>query len=282
MNQIRFLQKPKILRNVDISASLINEHNMLRNELHDLKQCQIKYFTTTITATGLLLGFGLSGLYNTPQFLFFLIPLFIILPCWLVFFDKAKTITRIVAYCRLIEFAINNPKQIEYNFRGWENSLAYFRDARKRIFHTNFRIGLMRYIYYSIVGISQLARFKNTHRYWMINWFTFCGLTVLCWYIGISRWPDTVKLNFASFELLWNSSSLGFSCIDFIHIIGVLTILATLYNLYLIGNLLNGMYSYEMDYNLWQVSLSSNQNSEAMLSDKIKHKITLFRHLRLK
>lgn len=105
------------------------ELELLRKELRDLKDCQLKYFTLSITTTGLILGviarFGPDTTVPDIFYLLPLVPLAIVLPSWFVFFDKAKTITRIVAYYRLLESLIIG--NISFNFIGWENSVALFR-----------------------------------------------------------------------------------------------------------------------------------------------------------
>lgn len=87
---------------------LLQEHGNLRQELHNLKSCQITFFSLAITSTGLLLGLGSHFISErVPASLIFLSPLVIILPCWCIFFDKATTITRIVGYYRVLEQMIN-------------------------------------------------------------------------------------------------------------------------------------------------------------------------------
>jgi len=113
------------------------EHKLLREELNNLKECQVRYFTFSLTATGIVLGiiakFGSTYFPNT----LFLLPLTFLIPSWWVFFDKAKTITRIVAYYRLLETIILNEessiKEImleskKFKYIGWENSLMFFRE----------------------------------------------------------------------------------------------------------------------------------------------------------
>ena len=82
---------------------LQEEQKLLRNEISQLKGCQLQYFTLTVTGTATL--FGLAAMSQNPMVIgvAFLAPLAIILPCWWIFFDKATTITRIVGYYRVIE-----------------------------------------------------------------------------------------------------------------------------------------------------------------------------------
>lgn len=100
------------------------ELEILRNELDNLKRCQLQYFTLSITSTGIILT--IVAKFSDFSSILFLLPLTILIPTWFVFFDKAKTITRIVAYYRLLESSLLN--NIFLNLPGWENSLIISRE----------------------------------------------------------------------------------------------------------------------------------------------------------
>lgn len=155
----------------------LREHKALREELHNLKSCQITFLTWSVVATVALLTFfakysptGLSGL---P----FLLPLGIILPCWWIFFDKATTITRIIGYYRQIEKLIlgkSKPK----NYLGWENALALFREYQQAGDLTfkpekNFLAAFWK-------DLSPFGLIFHTRRYWLLVHYTFFGLSALC------------------------------------------------------------------------------------------------------
>lgn len=89
----------------------------LRAELHDLKTCQIQFVTFAFTASGVILSFRGNFI---P-----LIPLVIILPTWWIFFDKAKSVSRIIGYYRILEKAYLG--DVELNFIGWENAQSIYR-----------------------------------------------------------------------------------------------------------------------------------------------------------
>ncbi|KPV63867.1 MAG: hypothetical protein AOA66_0596 [Candidatus Bathyarchaeota archaeon BA2] len=102
------------------------EHNTLRIELNNLKNCQVTFLTFSVAATGVLLG--LIKIFSSSNYeIFFLAPLTILLPAWSVFLDKAKTISRIVGYYRIIEGLILDKISVN-KFVGWENALQIFRD----------------------------------------------------------------------------------------------------------------------------------------------------------
>lgn len=154
---------------------LLQEHGNLRQELHNLKSCQITFFSLAITSTGLLLGLGSHFISErVPASLIFLSPLVIILPCWCIFFDKATTITRIVGYYRVLEQMIICRTNPAPNYIGWESALAKVRDDPAR----------------------GKAAILLSHTYWIISWFTFGTLAALCltiscvtFYAGLQKYP---------------------------------------------------------------------------------------------
>jgi len=105
---------------------LKKEISYLREELITLKNCQVTFVTVAITGTGLLLGLAARFSSDSLPGVFYLFPLVIVLPAWWIFFEKAKTITRIVGYLRIIERLIL--KKTEADFLGWENAQAEYRN----------------------------------------------------------------------------------------------------------------------------------------------------------
>lgn len=118
-------------RHVDLATA---EMDILRKELQGLKECQIKLLSTAPVATGFLIGLpqmvAKGSDVDLPLHLCALLPLLVLLPAWWTFFDKARTITRIVGYYRVLEATVRgdfNPKW----FPGWERALEVFRRLRK-------------------------------------------------------------------------------------------------------------------------------------------------------
>ncbi len=101
------------------------EHKTLREELRGLKNCQVTFVTFAITSTGAVIGLGARA-SDFPKLLVYLAPLLILLPTWLIFFDKATSINRIVGYIRVLETAFLSPQRLR-KFIGWENALAEYR-----------------------------------------------------------------------------------------------------------------------------------------------------------
>jgi hypothetical protein len=191
---------------VELDAKLIAELNARREELKDLKRCQLQYFVLSVGGTGILVGLlqALSGpmfvLGPVPQIsrqtvdqglasLYFLAPLAIVLPCWLVFFDKATTITRIAGYCRWIEGQLGH--------QGNERALGKFRKREDEDRKASPKWKLV---------LEDVLFLRVRHRYWFINWCTFAALSGLCLLmafaqggtLGISRDPRLVGVTVAT------------------------------------------------------------------------------------
>lgn len=197
-------------------SALLNEQTILRAELRQLKKCQLQYFLLTITGTGVLLRAGdifSPGKDTMPAPYVYLLPLIIILPCWWTFFDKATTITRLVGYMRLLEDELAKKKP---RYTGYENALNRFRrveDQGKKIPGNaqrnaaqgeeeaapdppdetiwkkisrilskwwNVILGNLGRFFYGVWRVIKLFMLATRHRYWMINWYTFFILSLLC------------------------------------------------------------------------------------------------------
>ena len=82
--------KKKGLKRSDNQETVqLQERQLLKSEMQDLKACQVRYLSIAVAATGIMLGFGQKFGDAAP---YYLAPLVIILPCWVVFFDKAISV----------------------------------------------------------------------------------------------------------------------------------------------------------------------------------------------
>lgn len=126
-----------LIESIALKTLAQGEMEILRKELHDLKECQFRFLSTTPILTGFLLGlpqiFGKVEMRpsepHSPLYLTSLLPLLVLLPAWWVFFDKAKTVTRIVGYYRVLEGVVRG-ELTPSHFPGWERSLEIFRRAK--------------------------------------------------------------------------------------------------------------------------------------------------------
>jgi len=176
------------------------ERDMLREELHDLKNCQVTFLTFSITATALLLGLIEKLSPTDSQALFYLIPLIILLPSWCIFFEKATTISRIVGYNRVLERLILNDKLSVENFAGWENTLAEVRNrgndyeikTKRKVVNLWGELGVKNQLSFisKIFGIR-----PSYHRYWALIYNIFCWLSGLCLAWSLILGLDYLKMH---------------------------------------------------------------------------------------
>jgi hypothetical protein len=144
----------------------------VRKDLLDLKHCQLRYFTLALTGGAI---FGLvASLGEEFLGIALLASLSLVLPNWLTFLDKATSITRITGYQRLLEKQICSPVVI-IRYLGYENALAEFRRWDEAAWHA---IGTQ---------MPPSPRFRDVillrtrHRFWMIHWYTFAVVSLICW-----------------------------------------------------------------------------------------------------
>jgi len=101
------------------------EHGTLREEARGLKTCQVTFVSLAVTGTGAVLGLAARA-DGLERVIAYLAPICIQLPTWLIFFDKATSINRIVAYLRHIEAGFLGNQSFGY-YPGWENALEEYR-----------------------------------------------------------------------------------------------------------------------------------------------------------
>jgi len=95
----------------------------LRVELGHLKTCQNAAIAVGITGSGVVLGL-IRGSPPESLSVFVILPLLVLFPFWLVFFDKAKTVARIVGFIRLQEYLLF--AQSNFGGIGWESALSQY------------------------------------------------------------------------------------------------------------------------------------------------------------
>jgi len=234
----------------NLHQMILNEKDALRHELRSLKNCQIQYFSISITATGLIIGFGTSLSSDNSTNLLFIGPLLIIIPCWWIFFDKATTITRIVGYFRVLEeIAVGSSR---YRYFGWETALSDFRRRQPRIQPSIIQIkrtdeGLRLYssvktdrgtlIKYARRALRIVLIYEK-NRYWICSWYTFFILSLFCFITFVSVSITDIK---SSYGLLFMTVIVG--------IILLLSVGFTFGHLY---NLIFGKYSYRACEVYWR------------------------------
>lgn len=159
------------------------EADRLRDELRDLKRCQLQYASLSVVGTGGIIGIAATLAEHADPNSFgmaFLAPLVIVLPCWLIFFDKATTITRIVGFVRLLESELTNAVgSLDYagmDLPGYETALERFRAREEEIRHELLREASER----RSRDQEKERRAPWRHQYWTVHWLMFCLLSLLC------------------------------------------------------------------------------------------------------
>jgi hypothetical protein len=245
-----------------------NELILLRQELQELKRCQLQYFTLTVTGTAAILGF--AGSLSGREFLgpSLLAPLAIIVPCWWIFFDKATTITRIVGYVRILEESLAKGRDPNLIYPGYEEALTLYREYEDRIHRkeepqppTDVSVGRRE----RIREWLQLLILRTRHRYWMVNFYTFAGLAVLCCSSGW-WWFPTGSRTFTLFKL-W---SMG--------LCALVLIVSVIYSVVTVHQLTFGKRSYGSSAKFWRwtlnrkrletVAMANAHSSDAMLTSE--------------
>lgn len=216
------------------SDLLMGEQTKLRSELAHLKDCQLRYFSLSVTATGVLVSVGTQLPASRESPLYYLAPLLIVVPCWWIFFDKATTITRIIGYLRLVDdfFRYAECESKGPRFLGWETALQ----LRRKDKPSNEPSKLEGWKEGYAIAFKNVLPLNTTHRYWGFTWYTFLLLSstcvVLAWFAAGSAHSDTV------WRIGWAVSV-------------AVVLVAASYNLYLVGDLTGGRRSYEEHYKEW-------------------------------
>jgi hypothetical protein len=222
---------------MDQESLILRERDLLKTELQALKHCQVQYFSFAITATGVIFGLA-EKIGDKPAVgLVYLIPLLLVIPLWSIFFDKASSITRIVGYMRILEALLVGDKRFRY--QGWENALRDFRDADKR---HHFLADPFVMVWHAMRAVWPLIDFRRQHRYWAINWLSFCGLGICSLYMAKLRGADP------RIFLLFTVFFVG----------------ACIHNADVLWDLVGGNFGYDKREAMWQVVLTAQPSASGM------------------
>jgi hypothetical protein len=223
-----------------------SELRNLREELRDLKGYQFKLLSLAATITGFLLSLTRlrleSGVAAAPGSLLYLLPLIVILPSWCIFFDKARTITRIVGYYRIAEQKLRQSQEpTPQEFPGWENSLASFRQLRGKIekeIAATRKTSLRKRLSHLRATILLI----ESQRYWVLTYYTFLALAVVCLSIPLQSHALTHALHPKS----WDSEGV------FLGAAIVLVTVTGVFNGVILARLIWGQHSYDNLALIWK------------------------------
>lgn len=204
--------QPSETRQMSLDELVSQEMRSLREELRDLKGYQFRLVGVASVVTGFLLSLGRLRLDPSqsaqPPESLYLLPLIVILPSWMIYFDKTKTITRIVGYYRILEAMLAQEARPRHFF-GWERALGKFRKsspnvvkrlnkARRRRTPANRRV--QRFVLTMTLIQSQL--------YWTLAYATFIILAIICLWIPVrSLYPISMYDLSSGFHLRWTAES---------------------------------------------------------------------------
>lgn len=177
------------------------EWESLRKEQEFLKGCQLRYFLLSITSVVAFVGLLNMGPNNIHDFeheipWIFLSPLMIIIPCWLIYFDKAKSIGRIVGYLMILEeLLLSQNNNVIDSFIGWERSLAKFRhdfitnklNRNDNVYDLNFWDQAFRLIF-----------LRSTNKYWTFHFYAFAAASFMCLLLSTTEIENAPKIFWAS------------------------------------------------------------------------------------
>lgn len=206
----------------DLKKFYYQEHKHLREELNNLKSCQVTFFTTTVTATGLILTVAAKISPPTTS-LGYLLPLTILIPSCVIFFDKAQSISRIVGYYRILEkFIIKD--NCDWHFIGWESALKLFRSQDRKI-------------------ICKDKGRSSPGWYLLLIYFCYLFLALFCIILYLlTQYPN---LSLANFYRKVGS--------DYIFIvISLIFLVSYIYNSIILFKLTSGNYSYDCNELVWK------------------------------
>jgi hypothetical protein len=160
-------------------------------ELVQLKTCQNQIIVIALAGAGVMLGLVNSQanpdnpLCNYLPF-YFLSPLLILLPLWVIFYDKARTISRIIG------FVINQEKLLLQNstlgVTGWETAMEEYRQM-KDYFDDQYKEDRI------IYQFLRPAKSLSESIYWFIVYCVFLLLSLACLVMSILAFRISVAKN---------------------------------------------------------------------------------------
>lgn len=162
----------------------------LRMELGQLKGCQIQTLTLGVSGAGLMLGL-IDKDPASGRVVLFLLPLAIILPLWTIFFDKARTISRIIGFIRVQEdICVNNQVSI---LIGWETGMKNYWALKEKLWDSpegkqEINKKLKEINYNEKGKLKSRSKLFNSF-YWATSFIVFVLLSVACLLLSIRNLP---------------------------------------------------------------------------------------------
>jgi hypothetical protein len=240
-----------IMNTSELKEIAKNELVTLRQELNHLKNCQMTVLTASFTSTGVIFGLMRLNPDEPVNPIAYLLPLVVILPSFWIFLDKARTITRIVGYYRILEEIVSHIHIPTY-FLGWENSLENFRNSW-RDHHQTLKKTKKQSIMKSVINVCKVAIPGSPHGYWTIAYYTFSSLSALCIILAIITLQNPINMPEANSHGMKGLIVLP-SWLEWriIYIASLFVAISLYRNFVLICRLTFGRYTYDNNYQIWK------------------------------
>lgn len=163
----------------------------LRAELGHLKTCQTTLLVFTSAGAGIFFSMLRQDSYIPPEYLL-LLPLVFLLPLWIIFYDKARTIARIVGFLRVQEKLYMYRSDL--GVVGWESAMKKYWERRtiwdNRVFDPIFgKKETHRYTSSTPLASSSITS-ATTSIYWFTVFSTFFTLNIVCLLMGAYFMPN--------------------------------------------------------------------------------------------
>lgn len=270
--------------------SLMKEElRLLREELIDLKECQTRYVSLSVTVAAAIFAYlvpGLEGLIQSSSYssIYFkinpicLIPLVIILPISSIFFHKASTLFRAVGYYQILEH-FNMGNNVD-SYIGWENSLNLFRKyEKKREVFIKSKYGSIEswrklsetdklvYFFTVIFGFdfkSFEKSYSKQQSYWELVYSTFFLISSLCFILTLAPvfiWASHINLTMDIISANFHSNKFSILLIWTFFSASIYFFRNNLKKLY---QLERGFHSYDANYILWKSILIDKISIESI------------------
>jgi hypothetical protein len=149
----------------------------LRTELGHLKTCQTSILILSATGAGLFFSLLRTDSYIPPEYLV-LLPLIFLIPLWIIFFEKARTIARIVGFIRVQEKLYMYKSNLAAI--GWESAMKLYRSKQNIWDHRELDEYFKR---------SEPSQSPTTSIYWFMVYCTFFSLITICLIISMIFLP---------------------------------------------------------------------------------------------
>ena len=173
MDQILSEFMPAQLEDHEILAFRRDLFRDLRMEMDQLKSCQSNSIMWGVAAAATIISIltAKTDISSYPYFL--LLPLLVIYPSWIIFFDKSRTISRLTAFLRLQE-KLAAAKSRE-SVIGWETALEEYWRAHEKFKDKNYR----RTVEKALQHTPESRKKISSHIYWYTGYLVFFSLSVL-------------------------------------------------------------------------------------------------------